>query len=275
MIPEKLVEDFAPRLTFLDEFACRSQPTFFPCPIQSPGQKSWESFTTLNRNDDFFEEEYSSNFPSNRMSILALKSRCLAMCLYSNSIVLESKKKSFSIWNAWARSSEKSRWLRSAELVLIKKQCKALLHSVMRAWNSFNLHLKNLWSTWRMLGKKSTIIAFTDVFNAWCNQARFSRSHDSSLTTSSSQHTIVSSPNQELQISRHVNKYTKQARTKFNLVKSMSLKAILLYGALLARIIGTWAAFSKLQLHKIILHMKRRASSVLTLVLRLWTASFC
>jgi hypothetical protein len=271
MIPVKLIEDFAPRLTFLDEFAsrCPITPNFFP---STPSSARWDSDSLICNCAYCCEEECTHDNPSSRMSILALKGRCLAMCLYSNSVVLESKKKSFFFWNAWVSKSEHSRLLRKAKLVAAKRRHSALCSSTFRALLSVTSVLRNLRLKDRMLVNRSRSILCSRVIQDWRHFSMNSRVNGDVKECKQDPRKNQNSP---LQLSTCISKsHLKKFRMGASALRSMPMKFLLMYGASLSRILRTWAEFSWQHRFEISSRIRYQQRSLLNCVMRAWIYAY-
>jgi hypothetical protein len=272
MIPVKLVEDFAPRLTFLDEFAsrCPITPNFFP---STPTSARWESDSLCCNCAYCCQDECTQEHPSSNMSILALKGRCLAMCLYSNSVVLESKKRSFFFWNAWVGKSEHSRLLRKAKLVATKRRYSALRSTTFRALLSVTSVLRNQRQKGRMMEKRSYLFLTTRIVQVWrdfiTTKSRVIDDLDGSVKECKQDpHKNQDSPRQ---LSSCISKYhLKKFRIGAGTLKSIPMKILLMYGASLSRILRAWAEFSWQHRFEISTRVQSQQRSFLNCFMRAW-----
>jgi hypothetical protein len=276
MIPVKLVEDLAPRLTFLDEFVSRCPITtnFFP---STPTSARWgESDCLLCDCQYCCQDECTHENPSTRMSILALKGRCLAMCLYSNSIVLESKKKSFFFWNAWVSKSEHSRHLRKAKVVAAKKRFLTLCSTSFRAWHSVTSMLRNLRNKKMILAGKSKSALRSRVMQAWRNTSLKSIVDDDLIEgVKACKRDSRKTQHSPRQLSACIIKsQSRKFRIGTSALKSMPMKFLLMYGASLSRIVRTWAEFSWQQRLEILNRVRCQHRYYLTCVMRSWIDAY-
>ena len=242
MIPVKLIEDVAPRLTFLDEFATRCPvPNYFPSTPSSRGGAD----SPLSEEGYHEIDSIATDSPPYRMSMLALKGRCLAVCLYSNSILQESKKKSFSTWNAWVRRSEYSRRIRQSVLIVLKKKWKSSLQVAVRCWQIFTSAAVGLRHKRRSLARRSMMNLYTRIFAVWRKETSTFDMDSSDQKICCNEDSVQPDRNEHLRRAKILGTNSQQkSNRRFT---KMPLKYILKYGATLSRIVRVWAEFAQRQ----------------------------
>ena len=244
MIPVKLIEDVAPRLTFLDEFATRCPvPNYFP---STPSSLSRGGADSPLSEEGYHEiDSIATDSPPYRMSMLALKGRCLAVCLYSNSILQESKKRSFSTWNAWVRRSEYSRRIRQSVLIVLKKKWKSSLQVAVRCWQIFTSAAVGLRHKRRSLARRSMMNLYTRIFAVWRKETSTFDMDSSDQKICCNEDSVQPDRNEHLRRAKILGTNSQQkSNRRFT---KMPLKYILKYGATLSRIVRVWAEFAQRQ----------------------------
>ena len=268
MIPERLIEDLAPRLSFLDDFASRSfifSPAFLSSPIQTNNSAESDS----NKFTAGCEDEFPESFPSNTMSILALKGRCLAMCMYSTSMIIEGKKKSFSVWNAWVRSSENTRKIRSAELIFNRTRLIRYLCCVFRGWITTVTHFRNRREKINSLRIKSSNISIRNHFEAWGDKT-YSIVICKSSNSEKANKKLKPCPNSILHAIRYKTRSSLQVFSN-----GVPLVSLMIYGANLARIIRKWSEFSRDQIDVVEHQILSLKVAHLSQIMKSWTTWHC